>query len=88
MTKKAEKIVNKYTETLELEIFSFEKGLVNFERCVKVLNKDKEQFENLISGMFQYDMLSKNDFKEIYGLGYDLYSKYYDKALDIEYNVA
>ena len=89
MTKKLEKIVAKYNEKLEVEVFMFEKGFNNIDEAMDKLKAKRKEFFALIENMYFYDLLSEKDFlfanNEI-ALSY--YEKAVDKVFDIKHNVA
>lgn len=83
MTKKAEKMLATYTDKMELHTNYFvnhseeykEAGKLDKEyEFVKDFVKDiRNDFTNMISGMYRFNMLSEKDFEELMKESSDLY---------------
>lgn len=93
MTKKAEKMVATYTERLEINATYFITNAVSFNKEAGKLDKEydftkgflkdiKKAFDEMIYGMYRFDMLSENDFSELNTKSNDIYQKMFDKMLD------
>ena len=93
MTKKAEKMVSKYTERLEINATYFITNAVSFNKETGKLDKEydftkgflkdiKKAFDEMIYGMYRFDMLSENDFSELHTKSNDLYMETLDKMIN------
>lgn len=92
MTKKAEKMVATYTERLEINATYFITNAVAFKETGKLdkehdftkgfLKDIKKYFDDMIRGMYSFDMLSEKDFNELHTKSYDLYHETLDKMLN------
>ena len=65
MTIKAEKLLNEFTENLDLQIFLYEKEIATFEQAKEEMAKEFDNFETFIVSALHYKMISVKDFKEI-----------------------
>lgn len=93
MTNKAEKMVSKYTERLEINATYFITNAVAFNKKARKLDKEydftkgflkdiKKAFDEMIYGMYRFDMMSENDFSELNTKSNDLYMETLDKMFD------
>ena len=93
MTKKAEKMVATYKERLEINETYFVTNAVAFNEETGKLDKEyeftkgflkdiKKAFDDMIYGMYRFDMLSEKDFNEVYTKSHDIYNETLEKMLD------
>ena len=92
MTKKAEKMVATYTERFEINATYFITNAVAFKETGKLdkeydftkgfLKDIKKAFDDMIYGMYRFDMLSEKDFNEVYTKSYEIYNETLEKMLD------
>ena len=85
MTKKMEKIIKQYEEKLTLPAIGYKMEILTFEEAKKELNDIYEQFDELRTAMYHYNMISEKDFLETIHTGYTLQQVAYDKLLDLKY---
>lgn len=82
MTKKMENIVKKYEERMDLVVFAYRENLTTFEKAIKEVDKEEEQFDQLITGMYFYNLISEKDMRESMSIRYDVWDKTRDKLYD------
>ena len=93
MTKKAEKMVATYTESLEINANYFITNAVSFNEETGKLDKEydftkgflkeiQKTFIDMIRGMYRFNMISEKDFSELYTKSHDIYNEILEKMLD------
>ena len=85
MTKKANTLLNKFTENINTNLSIYKnKSLELFtsDFTKNQIEKEYEKFLNTVSGMYYYDLLSEKDHSELYEAACEAYivaCKEYDK---------
>lgn len=83
MTKKATSLLEKYEDKLDTVVWLASKGYETVDDSIKTIHERNKSFDDLITNMFHYDLLSENDFKELVSLSYKTGDKYIDMILGI-----
>lgn len=93
MTKKANKMLAVYTEKFEVHVQYFAMNVEMFKKEEKLdekydftkslINDIKEDFVNMISGMYRFDMLSVKDFEELYEEAHKMHKEIINKVIDV-----
>lgn len=85
MTQKTQKLINTYSEKLDLEINLFELGFSTYEKAYLNLKELEKDFEKLICTMYHYNLISEKDFRESSGLSWKLYYIRFEKLVELNY---
>ena len=64
MTKKMEKLVNKYYEKMDSTVSVYKMGLFDKQEAIELIQREEKQFNELRFSMFAYDLLSEKDLME------------------------
>ena len=83
MTKKATELVKKYEDKLDTQKWLVDKKFNTVDESLECVRSEKEDFQNLITSMFHYQLLNENDFKELMTIAYKMSDTYVDKILAI-----
>lgn len=66
MTKKAQKILKEFEEKLQMVDWMYEKEFYDMPKHNKEYRDECNQFQEMISGMLHFNMLSQSDFSELW----------------------
>lgn len=66
MTKKAQNLLNTYTEKIEVQIKLYEMEIINYKEFINSLKREEDEFQKLLSGMLHYDMINEKDFLKLF----------------------
>lgn len=83
MTKKATELVKKYEDKLDTQKWLVDKRFNTVDESLERVRSEKEDFQNLVTSMFHYQLLNENDFKELMTIAYKMSDTYVDKILAI-----
>lgn len=84
MTKKTTELVNKYEDRLDTLVFLYEHHVIDFDRFHSELKREETMFEELVTSMYYYHLISENDHSELTGVSYNKRYSAYNKALEIK----
>lgn len=81
MTKKAREIYEKYERKMSTTLWLYEERFIEIDKFKDTIRSYSDEFDTLISKMFNYDLLNTKDFKELGTLGCSTWRKYLEKGL-------
>lgn len=76
MSKKGKDLLNKYIDKLSCEHFLYNTNYYNVKEYIEMVSQANTDFNNLITGMFHYHLISDNDFTELMTKATDIYIEY------------
>lgn len=85
MTKKTTTLVNKYQERINAEVWMFENGFIDFDKAHERIVKEEKMFEEMLTSMYYYGMISDKDHKELSCIPSNIRFEADDKLLNIKY---
>lgn len=84
MTKKVEKIVKTYEEKLDMQVFIFRENICDLETVLKNIREERAMFQNMLSSMFLYYLISKADYEELVYIPCNLADNAREKCWEIK----
>lgn len=81
MSKKAIKMLDEYKSKLDMIVFEYEKGFSDFSKSQKNAMEEMKRFENMISSMYHFNLLSEKDYMEFTNVPFKLECEVVDKIL-------
>lgn len=66
MTKKAEKILKEYEKKLNQVEWMYNREFYNEAQRYQKMREETKEYQNMISGMLHFNMLSSSDFSELW----------------------
>jgi hypothetical protein len=80
MTKKAQNIYKQYEERIDAHVSYTKRFSNNFEWDYEYTREIYEDFRNMISGMYLFNLMKESDYKELYDKAFEKYMEM-DKEL-------
>lgn len=88
MTKKMEKMVNSLRDKMDTYTYLYEIKVIDFKKAMNNIYDERDEFDNMISSMFHFGVISENDFTETQFTASNLADEYLNKLHDISWKIA